>query len=115
MIRSLSASVPQKTEKAWVENLIRTNIIEDWEAQDEPEHLRTIRDRILKGECQTSKILELYQQVLRLKQLSAVDTPEARELILSGLLIKQQGYLKIHNRIYELIFNGSWIEANANI
>ncbi|MBD2490788.1 AAA family ATPase [Aulosira sp. FACHB-615] len=112
IIRSVSASVPQKTEKAWVENLIRTNIIEDWEAQDEPEHLRTIRDRILKGECDTSQILALYQQVLQLKQLSAVETPEVRELILSGLLIKQQGYLKIHNRIYESIFNNSWIEDN---
>ncbi|BAY23374.1 serine/threonine protein kinase [Calothrix sp. NIES-2100] len=112
MIRCFSSSVPQKTEKAWVENLIHTNIIENWEAQDEPEHFRTISDRILKGECQTSKLLALYQQVLRLKQLGAVDSPEARELILSGLLIKQQGYLKIHNRIYELIFNDSWIEDN---
>jgi GAF domain-containing protein len=112
MIRSLASSVPQKTEKAWIENLIRTNIIKNWEAQDEPEHFRTIRDRILQGDRQSTKILELYQQILELGQLTFVDTPEARELILSGLLIKQQGYLKIHNRIYELIFNNSWIAAN---
>jgi len=112
LIRSLSSSVPERSEKVWVENLIRTNIIENWEAQDEPEHLRTIRDRLLNGEHQTRKILALYQEVWQLKQLSTVDTPEARELILSGLLIKQQGYLKIHNRIYELIFNSSWIDNN---
>ncbi|HLO88069.1 MAG TPA: hypothetical protein VK203_24120, partial [Nostocaceae cyanobacterium] len=68
--------------------------------------------RILEGECEPSKILALYRQVLQLKQISAVDTPEARELILSGLLIKQQGYLKVHNQIYELIFNHSWIDDN---
>ena len=112
LIRSLSSSVPARSEKVWVENLIRTNIIENWEAQDEPEHLRTIRDRLLHGGDQTRKILALYQEILQLKQLSAIDTPEARELILSGLLIKQQGYLKIHNRIYELIFNISWIDNN---
>lgn len=112
LIRISSSSVTEESEKVWVENLIRTNIIENWEAQDEPEHLRTIRDRILKGECENSKILALYRQVLELKQLSAVDTPEARELLLSGLLIKQQGYLKIHNLIYEFVFNNSWIADN---
>ncbi|MBU7585880.1 MAG: AAA family ATPase [Nostoc sp. TH1S01] len=112
LICSLSSAVPETSEKVWVENLIRTNIIKNWESQDEPEHLRTIRDRILKGEYETSKILALYRQVLELKQLIAVDTPEARELLLSGLVIKQQGHLKIHNRIYELIFTNSWIEEN---
>ena len=47
-----------------VENSIRTNIIDNWEAQDNPEHLRTIRDRILKDEEQAVKLLGLYQQIL---------------------------------------------------
>ncbi|WP_013320763.1 AAA family ATPase [Gloeothece verrucosa] len=112
MIRSLSSSVPHKTEKAWVDNLVNTKIIENWEAQDEPEHLRTIRDRILKGEQQATSLLELYRQVLEQGKIKAVDSPEERELVLSGLLIKEQTYIKVHNRIYELIFNKSWIELN---
>ncbi|MFK0732969.1 MAG: AAA-like domain-containing protein, partial [Gloeotrichia echinulata HAB0833] len=110
MIRSLSSSVPEKTEKAWIENLIRTNIIENWEAQDEPEHLRTIRDRILKGERQFTSMLQLYRQILEHGQVKAVDSLDEREMILSGLIVKIQGYLKVHNRIYELIFNTSWID-----
>ncbi len=112
MIRSLSPSVPEKREKAWIENFIRTNIIDNWEGQDEPEHFRTIRDRILKGERQASTMLELYRQVLELGQVMADDSQDERELILSGLLIKQAGYLKTHNRIYELIFNNTWIAGN---
>lgn len=112
MIRNLSSSVPQKTEKAWVESLIRTNIIENWESQDEPEHLRTIRDRILQGERQAASMLELYRRILDQGQVRAVDSQDERELILSGLLVKEQNYLKIHNRIYELIFNNSWIEQH---
>ena len=112
MIRNLSSSVPQKTEKAWVESLIRTNIIENWESQDEPEHLRTIGDRILQGERQAASMLELYRQILDQGQVRAVDSQDERELILSGLLVKEQNYLKIHNRIYELIFNNSWIEQH---
>jgi len=111
MIRTSPSSIPAKTEKAWIKNFVYTNIIEDWEAQDEPEHLKTIRDRILKGDRHPGKMLELYQQILQLGQVSSVDSPDERELLLSGLLIKQKGYLTIHNRIYELIFNSHWIEC----
>jgi predicted ATPase/GAF domain-containing protein/tRNA A-37 threonylcarbamoyl transferase component Bud32 len=113
MIRTSGATVPEKSEKDWIENLIRTNIIEYWEAQDEPEHLRTIRDRILKGERPPQPMLELYQRVLEEGQVPAVDSPDEKELLLSGLLIKEQGFLKIHNRIYELIFTNSWIEQHT--
>ncbi|MBK1989152.1 AAA family ATPase [Sphaerospermopsis aphanizomenoides BCCUSP55] len=112
IIRISSASIPEKTEKAWIENLIRTNIIENWETQDEPEHLRTISDRILKGEIPATKMLELYQEVLERGQVSSIDSPESKELILSGLLIKEDSYLKIHNRIYAAIFNHSWISQH---
>ncbi|WP_413172616.1 AAA family ATPase [Anabaena azotica] len=112
MVRNSSSSICEKTEKAWIENLIRTSIIDDWESQDEPEHLRTIRDRILKGEQKATSMLELYRQVLDHGNVKAVDSPDEREFILSGLLVKEQGYLKIHNRIYEAVFNHSWISQN---
>lgn len=112
VIRGLSSSIPEKSEKAWIDNLIHTNIIDSWEGQDEPEHLRTIRDRILKGERQATSMLELYRRILEQGQVRALDSQDERELILSGLLVKEQGYLKIHNRIYELIFNNSWIEQH---
>ncbi|MCF4965923.1 AAA family ATPase [Nostoc sp. CMAA1605] len=111
MIRTAASSIPAKTEKAWVENLVQTNIIADWEAQDEPEHLKTIRDRILKGDRQPTKMLDLYQQILELGQVNSMDSLDERELLLSGLVIKEQGALKVHNRIYELIFNSRWIEC----
>jgi len=112
LISNAASFIPEKNEKIWIENLIRTNIIENWEVQDEPEHLRTIRDRILKGDRQTSKMLDMYQQVLAHGQVTAVDSLEERELILSGLLVKEQSYLKVHNQIYKLIFNNSWIELH---
>ncbi|MGM3305049.1 AAA family ATPase [Anabaena sp. WFMT] len=112
MVRNSSSSISEKSEKAWVENLIHTSIIDDWEAQDEPEHLRTIRDRILKGEQPATSMLELYRQVLENGKMKAADSLEERELILSGLLVKEESYLKIHNRIYEVVFNTTWILQN---
>lgn len=37
--------LPPATAGYWVEQLVKKQIIQHWEAKDEPEHLRTIRDR----------------------------------------------------------------------
>ncbi|MCC5661123.1 CHASE2 domain-containing protein [Nostoc sp. XA010] len=93
-----------------VEQVVRSHIVENWESQDEPEHLRTIRDRILyRNEKRTGRLLELYQQILRLGEISADGTPEQIELRLSGLVVEQQGKLKVYNRIYKAVFNQNWV------
>lgn len=112
IIRNSSFSIPTKGEAEWIKNLVQTQVIDNWESQDEPEHLRTIRDRILKSERQPTQLLEIYRQILQQGEIPAVDTPQARELLLSGLVVKQQGALKVHNRIYQLIFDSSWMEQH---
>ncbi len=47
-----------------VAELVQTYIINNWESHDNPEHLRTIRDRLLVNEKRASRLLGLYQQVL---------------------------------------------------
>nr|WP_295622035.1 hypothetical protein [Chamaesiphon sp. GL140_3_metabinner_50] len=42
--------IPPNGEAAWIEQLVQTQIIDDWEFHDEPEHLKTIRDRLLKSD-----------------------------------------------------------------
>ena len=32
------------------------------------------------------------------------------ELLLSGLVVKKQGYLQVKNRIYQKVFNRKWVE-----
>ncbi|MBE9130294.1 aminotransferase class V-fold PLP-dependent enzyme [Tychonema sp. LEGE 07196] len=58
-------TIPPGTEAFWVENLVRSRIIDHWPACDEPEHLKTIRDRILRNEQKTSRLLGIYQQILQ--------------------------------------------------
>ncbi|NJM49174.1 MAG: hypothetical protein HC860_25860, partial [Alkalinema sp. RU_4_3] len=38
------------TSAEWVDHVVRTHVIENWEMQDEPQHLRTIRDRIVQAD-----------------------------------------------------------------
>ena len=129
-----------------VEQVVKSRIIENWEAQDEPEHLKTIRDRILRNQQKAGQLLGLYQQILEsatppqsplskgglnaaapltqtqiaalapplnkegLGEVLADGSPEQTELRLSGLVVQQQGKLKVYNRIYEQIFNQNWVE-----
>lgn len=107
---------------AWLDEVVGSQIIENWEFQDEPEHLRTIRDRILKNEQRATSLLELYQKILTspppVSSLTkeeqggvAVDgSSEQMELRLSGLVVEQQGKLSVYNRIYELVFNSTWVD-----
>jgi WD40 repeat protein len=112
-----SNSFPKFQEKEYVEKLVQTQIIENWEAQDEPEHLKTIRDRILQSsENQTGRLLGLYQQILNHGEIIADDSPEQTQLRLTGLIVKQQGKLRIYNCIYAEIFNQKWLDkVLANI
>ena len=104
-------SFPAHHEEECVKKLVQTQIIENWEAQDEPEHLRTIRDRILQSpENQTGRLLGLYQQILHQGQIPADDSPEQTQLRLTGLIVKQQGKLRIYNYIYAEIFNQTWLD-----
>ncbi|NMG07157.1 AAA-like domain-containing protein [Brasilonema sp. UFV-L1] len=96
-----------------VEQVVKSRIIENWESQDEPEHLRTIRARILRDEQRAGYLLELYQQVRLTEeesQISADDTLEQSELQLSGLVVRQHNKLRVYNPIYQEIFDANWIE-----
>jgi AAA-like domain/GUN4-like len=93
-----------------VEQVAKARIIENWESQDEPEHLRTIRDRILRNEERAGYLLELYQQIRLSSGVTNNDSMEQSELMLSGLVVKQQDKLQIYSQIYQEVFNQSWIE-----
>ena len=94
----------------FVESIARSYIIENWEVQDEPEHLKTISDRIFSNENHVCHLLGLYSQILREGYISADNCPEQRELRLSGLVIEREGQLTVHNRIYQTVFDQEWVD-----
>ncbi|CAN1213171.1 hypothetical protein TUMEXPCC7403_23400 [Tumidithrix helvetica PCC 7403] len=49
----------------WLAEVVRVRIIDNWEAQDVPQHLKTLQDRMLRiDERGRGRLLGLYQQVL---------------------------------------------------
>jgi WD40 repeat protein len=102
--------IPPGTEPFYIENLVKTRILEHWELQDEPEHLRTIRDRIDRNGQRAGRVLVIYQQVWQGIEIKSDDSREQIELLLSGLVVRQEGILKVKNRIYQQVFNLQWVE-----
>lgn len=98
-----------------IAELVKTNIIENWEERDNPEHLRTIRDRLLNNKQSTSRLLGVYQKILNSTAgVNADSSPEQNQLRLSGLVVQKNNNLEIYNPIYKEIFNQQWIERELD-
>ncbi|WP_293332331.1 AAA-like domain-containing protein [Microcoleus sp. CAWBG58] len=110
----------------FIAELVQSSTVENWEFQDEPEHLKTIRDRLLRNQERTGRLLGLYQQILAdmtlpngaentaEESISQYDlakySSEKMELLLSGLIVQDGGKLRVYNQIYASIFNQEWIQ-----
>ncbi|HAC64485.1 MAG TPA: hypothetical protein DCF68_13335 [Cyanothece sp. UBA12306] len=104
-----NAKIPENQEIETVAKIVQESIIFNWESQDEPVHLKTIRDRLLRNEKRTGKLLGLYQQILQQGSIEADDSPEQTELRLSGLVVKRNNFLIVYNKIYQEVFNHKWV------
>jgi WD40 repeat protein len=115
-----------------IAELVQDYIINNWEENDNPEHLGTIRDRILSNQQRTSQLLGIYQQIITRPNpplaeeekdnltppltkggqegVAADNTPDQMELQLSGLVVKKHGKLEVYNPIYREIFNIEWVQ-----
>ena len=113
IIRNIETEIRTNDESKWIGNLVQEKIIKNWESQDQPEHLRTIRDRVLNS-TNSQQLLSLYQDILEQRKVILIGTPEEQELRLSGLVIKENGFLKVHNRIYESIFDSHWVQSQKS-
>ncbi|MGD1806069.1 AAA-like domain-containing protein [Dapis sp. BLCC M126] len=98
------------SEADFVENIVRQKIIENWQLYDQPEHLKTISDRLLVNEQTANRLLGLYQQILNRGEIDTDGSAEQSQLQLSGLVVKRGNKLTVYNRIYQEVFNLEWVE-----
>lgn len=98
-------------EAAVVEQLVQNHVIANWQTQIAAEHLQTIYDGLIANpRCDSIWLLRLYQQILQQGEVAVNDSPFQTELLNLGLVAKQENKLKISNRIYQSIFNLSWVD-----
>ena len=54
--------------KLLISEIVQSHIIDNWESSDEPVHIKTIRDRLLRSQHRASRLLGLYQKILPLSE-----------------------------------------------
>ena len=112
LVAKVETPIAAGTEPRAIAQIVQTHITHNWEAQDNPVHLKTIRDRLLRSEQLAVRCLGLYQQILQTGAIAADTSFEQMELRISGLVVNQNGRLQAYNQIYKTIFNLDWVEFN---
>ena len=109
LVLTAKSSLPTGDEESWMEQLVRSHLVEQWETQMAAQHLSKIRNSLFRKGQRTSQLLVIYQQILQEGEVAADHSPAQQELLRSELVIEQQGKLKVSNRIYQAVFNQSWV------
>jgi WD40 repeat protein len=110
--KELAGNAPHENIAVWVENLVQERIVTNWESQDAPPHLTTIRDRVISVEEKLrGRMLGCYQQVLADGALEDDRSEERSKLRLTGLVVRRDGRLISYNPIYAAVFNNKWVEG----
>lgn len=110
LVATAAEFIPDGAEAQRIEQLVHQHIINHWESQDEPPHLKTIRDYLLYRSQERECLLQLYEQIWRRGRIRARRTQLHRELQVSGLVTEHQGCLTVFNPIYRAVFNRQWLK-----
>ena len=115
LILASNSAIAPGEEKEFIRKLVQTKVIDNWQLNDDPEHLKTISNRLLQDRDCALKLLGLYQEILEKKAIPFNNTPEIQELLISGLVCIHEGKITIFNRIYEAVLNSDWVSRNHSI
>ncbi len=80
---------PNSGDEIDVRDFVRSRIIDNWEEQDNPQHLRTIRHRLLFNPSTGRRMLKLYQEILAKGEIADDSSPDGIQLRLTGLVVQQ--------------------------
>ena len=101
-----------------VEAVIRGQIIENWETNDEPIHLRHIAEKIVKSD-RAVRLLGLYRQVWTeevaepgaVRGIDVEGNADEMALLLSGIAVRDGRQVRVYNQIYRAVFDTEWAKS----
>jgi WD40 repeat protein len=95
----------------FVRQVVLDKIVNQWESQDVPPHLKTLRDRLLlSDEKGRGRLLSLYQQVIENGSIPTDQSVDQRQLRLTGFVVKHNDQLFAYNPIYTKVFDKQWVK-----
>ena len=98
-------------ELQWLEEFIESVVINKWKTVSELVPLRDVAVCLLNNpNIEPFWLLKEYQQILQQKRLLLTNSEEQKELLSLELVVLEDKYLRVHNLIYESVFNNDWLE-----
>jgi hypothetical protein len=97
-----------------IDEIVIKNIINNWRDASNQTHLTTIEERI---KSENNLIcLDMYERILSSgdQGIDADNSDAQVRLLLSGLVLNNQGKLKVYNPIYRKVFNEEWLKRKQN-
>jgi hypothetical protein len=112
LIQESDIEIGSGEEAEKIGQLVQNKLLKNWESQDDPPHLKTIRDRLLAKDDRAVRLLSIYQQILAEGDVNVFDRnlPEIVALVLTGIVVSERGLLLPYNRVYQEVFNAAWVE-----
>lgn len=114
-VRNSKIFIEAGNEPDRVAQVVRREILDNWFTNDEPEHLRTVQNRILSlPNTRKQKVLRLYLRILGEGYIASRRSAEYYTLRLSGLVVQRKGGLCVNNQIYQSIFDEAWVRIHLD-
>jgi WD40 repeat protein len=82
-------------------------------AQEYDDNLIFVRERLLRSDADLPALLNLYSKIWRRKSVPDDDSNTLVTILrLSGITRIEKGLLRVRNRIYERVFNKTWVTSS---
>ena len=103
----------------YIGELVSEKIIRNWRSQDKQLHLQTIENWFIKVDIsqklQKLAAIRLYRQILKEGTVKFCnDRVEHWDLLISGIVAKEDERLKVANPIYEQVFDPKWVQEKED-
>ncbi|MCT7980130.1 AAA-like domain-containing protein [Laspinema olomoucense] len=106
--------------EARVDRVVTEKIITDWRRQDRQSHLQEVENWFTKVENirkpEKLKTLGLYREILAQSPIDfRQNDPRHWDLLISGLVAKEEDRLQVANQIYTQVFDRNWITKTETL
>ena len=103
--------IPSGMEAALVEKLVQEGVIENWQSRSIAPQLNQIQEYFCtQNESYSKALLLLYLKIWQQDAVILDHSQETEQLMTLGLIVEQDNYFQVSNRLYQSIFNDDWVQ-----
>ena len=110
-----NSNIPKGSEIQAVDRFVEGTLIRKWQTSKAAAPIRAVRDSLLNNSrCAWDLLLSEYQDILFSGDKADLGSREQEELLLLGLVVRENDRLKVSNIIYQQIFDREFIVEQLN-